>query len=124
MPLRAVERDWGVFAREGATAVGAVRQVRPDRLVIYVEGYGDVTVGPQQVASAEEGKVVLALDALPPELRAAVERAHDQESDEPEAGGSERDWGDDDGPGDDEPERDERKRGGPKREGPKREGPG
>lgn len=86
MPLRAVERDWGVFAQEGATAVGAVRQVRPDHLVVYIEGYGDVVVGPHQIASAHDGKVVLDPRALPAELRAAVERAHDREGG-PEAEG-------------------------------------
>ena len=59
MELTDVQRDWSVFAREGAVAIGAVRRVEADRLVVYVEGFGDVPVARDQIASVHDAKVVI-----------------------------------------------------------------
>ena len=48
-----------MFAAEGATEVGAVRQVEHDKLVIYIENAGDFTIAASAVAAVHDGKVVL-----------------------------------------------------------------
>ncbi len=68
-----------VYAAEGGDPVGAVRRVHPHELVIYVEGTGDLTVPATAVAAVHDGKVVLDLEALAPELRRAVGAAHQGE---------------------------------------------
>ena len=79
MPLSTIRAEDEVFARHGETGIGAVREVRPDVLLVHVEGWGEVEIGPQHIASADEGKVLLALDALPEDLRAHLDHAHDAE---------------------------------------------
>ncbi len=79
MKLADIQKDWQVFAREGTRAVGAVRGVSAGRIDVYIEGYGDVVLGPEQVETVHDTKVVLAMAALSEELRAAIARAHDRE---------------------------------------------
>ena len=74
--------DYEIFAREGDVGVGAVRGIYDGRMEAYIENYGTVILLPEHVASFHDGKVILALDALPDEVRAAVERAHDREDPE------------------------------------------
>ena len=81
MPLSDVRRDWAVFAREGEVAIGAVRRVAPDHLVIYLEGFGDVSVAAAQVAAVHDAKVVIDPERMPQHVRAAIARAHDREGD-------------------------------------------
>ena len=81
MPFSDVRRDWAVFAREGDVAIGAVRAVGPDRLTVYVEGFGDVSVAADQVAAVHDAKVVLYLERMPADVRAAIAHAHDREGD-------------------------------------------
>jgi hypothetical protein len=78
-----IRRDMPVFAREGSTAIGAVRGVGNGRLTVYIEGYGDVNVTPDNIASAHDGKVVLRTDTLNDDVRRAIDHAHDQEYDDP-----------------------------------------
>lgn len=79
MRLSDIRRDWQVFARDGAVAIGAVRDVSATAIEVYIEAYGDVTLDPDQIASAHDEKVVLDLAALPEDLRDAIKRAHDGE---------------------------------------------
>ena len=65
-----------VFAAEGDDPVGAVRKVRSDELVVFIEGTGDLTVPAEAVAAVHDGKVVLDAGALSPELRRAIATAH------------------------------------------------
>lgn len=81
MDLSGVQRDWLVFAREGTVGVGAVRRVAADRLVVYIEGYGDVAVTEEQVAAVHDAKVVLDLERMPEDVRRAIAHAHDREGD-------------------------------------------
>jgi hypothetical protein len=83
MPLSTIRAEDEVFARHGETGIGAVRQVRPDTLLIHIENYGEVEIGPAQIASAEEGKVLLKLAALPDALRDHLGHAHDAELRDP-----------------------------------------
>ena len=73
------QRDWEVFAREGATGVGAVREVFADHIVVYFEGLGDQRIVESQIASVHDGKVVLNVSALSDEVQAAIAKAHDAE---------------------------------------------
>lgn len=79
MKLAEIQKDAQVFAQEGQVAVGAVRQVKPSSIEVYVENYGQVELTPDQISSAHDGKVVLALDKLSDDLRAAIAHAHDRE---------------------------------------------
>ena len=71
--------DYEIFAKEGAVGVGAVRRIHDGKMEAFIENHGTVTLLPEHVASVHDGKVVLALDALPEEIRRAVERAHARE---------------------------------------------
>ncbi len=71
-----MQRDWEVFARDGATGVGAVRQVFADHIVVYFQGFGDQRIVESQIASVHDGKVVLNVPALPDEVQAAIAKAH------------------------------------------------
>lgn len=79
MPLSTIRVEDEVFVRTGETGVGAVREVRPDALTVYIEGYGDVEIGPDNIAEAHDGKVVLRLETLPKALQERLEHVHDAE---------------------------------------------
>ena len=80
MPLRHVIVDYEVFAAEGENAIGAVREIHPDHLIVWIENRGDTRIDAEHVASAHDGKVILETEGLPAELRDAIARAHDAES--------------------------------------------
>ena len=80
MPIRQVIVDYEVFAAEGEHAVGAVREIHPDHLVVWIENRGDTRIDAEHVATAHDGKVILEAKGLPAELREAIARAHDAES--------------------------------------------
>ena len=79
MERAGIAPDWGVFARDGETSVGAVRHVRRGRVDVFIEGFGEATLSPEQIDHAGEGKVVLALDRLPEAVSEAIAHAHDAE---------------------------------------------
>ncbi len=74
-----MQRDWEVFAREGATGVGAVRQVFADHIVVYFQGFGEQRIVKSQIASVHDGKVLLNVGALPDDVQAAIAKAHEAE---------------------------------------------
>ena len=71
--------DWEVFAREGETAVGAVRRVERNHVIVYFENAGDRRIEPRHIASVHDDKVILELDQLPEDLLRAIAHAHDDE---------------------------------------------
>ncbi|MEL6914711.1 MAG: hypothetical protein AAFP13_09420 [Pseudomonadota bacterium] len=79
MSLKEIAEDWQVFASEGTLGVGAVRNVHPDHLIVYIEGYGEVHVYADQIAAAHDGKVVLDVDTLTDAVQHAIRHAHDRE---------------------------------------------
>lgn len=79
MPLSTIRIEDEVFIREGETGIGAVRDVRPDTLIVYFEGYGDIVIGPEQIASAHDGKVMVRPETLPEDLQARLDHIHDGE---------------------------------------------
>ncbi|WP_308917618.1 hypothetical protein [Jannaschia sp. LMIT008] len=74
-----IQPGFGLFAAEGATAIGAVRAMQGNEMLVHVENYGEATLDRSHVASVHDGKVLLALDRLPDDLRDAVRHAHDAE---------------------------------------------
>ena len=67
------------FVSDGGEEFGAVRQVSPTELVIYVENAGDFTVPLSAVDSVDSEKVVLNCAKLDRKLRHAIGHAHDAE---------------------------------------------
>ena len=91
MSLKDIRAEWEIFARAGETGIGAVRRVAPDHLVAYIEGRGEVRLLAEHIAEARDGKVTLALDRLPDDLREAV--AHASDAEDPRAADRGRDGG-------------------------------
>ncbi|MBM2577256.1 hypothetical protein JQC91_13185 [Jannaschia sp. Os4] len=85
MALKDIRAEDEVFLREGALGVGAVREVRPDSLLVWLEGWGEATLGAEHVAAAHDGKVVLDPHALPDDMRDRLLHAHDGEFRDPAA---------------------------------------
>ncbi|MEM8823440.1 MAG: hypothetical protein AAGF30_07515 [Pseudomonadota bacterium] len=79
MSLATIRVEDEVFVRDGETGVGAVREVRLETLLIYFEGYGDIVIGPENIASAHDGKVLLKPETLPDDLQARLDHIHDTE---------------------------------------------
>lgn len=65
-----------VFVERAAEPFGAVRHVSAHDLVVNVENFGDVSIGAEAVRSVHDGKVIVDLRDLPPDVRAAITRAH------------------------------------------------
>ena len=82
MPTPQADIDFEVFASEGGAAIGAVREIHPDHLIVWIENRGDTRIDAEHVASAHDGKVVLESEGLPEILRHAIAHAHDAESSE------------------------------------------
>lgn len=80
MSTQEIRRDWLVFDRDGGVGIGAVRRVDPDALLVYIEGYSEITVHASDIASAHDGKVVLRAERLPQEVQDAIRHAHDRET--------------------------------------------
>jgi hypothetical protein len=74
-----IEIGFQTFVSDGGEEFGAVRQVTPRELVVYVENAGDFRVPIDAVQSVHYGKVVLSCDKLDPKLREAIGHAHDAE---------------------------------------------
>jgi hypothetical protein len=75
-----VEVGFQVYLDEGGEEIGAVREVGPDYVVVYVEGAGDFTVNGLVVHAAHDGKLMLDRTKLEPSLLEAVRRAHEKET--------------------------------------------
>jgi hypothetical protein len=68
-----------VFLDGNEEEIGAVRQVKPDHVVVYVENAGDFVVRGPHVKSAHDGKLVLDPLQAEPELLEAARNAHTRE---------------------------------------------
>ncbi|MEM7487938.1 MAG: hypothetical protein AAF390_02315 [Pseudomonadota bacterium] len=79
MPLSTIRAEDEVFVHDGETGIGAVREVRPDKLLVHFEGYGEVLIGPEHIASAHDGKVLVKPETLPGDLQARLDHIHDTE---------------------------------------------
>jgi hypothetical protein len=69
-----------VFLDGNDEEIGAVRQVMPDHVVVYVENAGDFIVRGPHVKSAHDGKLVLDPSHVEPALLEAARSAHERET--------------------------------------------
>lgn len=74
-----VEVGYQVFVEEGGEEVGAVREVHPHQLTVYLENAGDFVVPAAAVLRVHDGKVIVDANHLPAALREAIAHAHDRE---------------------------------------------
>jgi hypothetical protein len=81
-----IEVGYHVFVSDGGEEVGAVREVAPSELVVWIENAGDFTVPLSAIEAVHSEKVVLACERLAPDLRRAIGHAHDVETDQAHAG--------------------------------------
>ncbi len=83
-----VQEGFMVFAADGASGIGSVREVRPGELLVYIENAGDFVVPLGDVKAVHSGKVVLDLDRIEPSLRMALDHVHDAEDPDYDASGA------------------------------------
>jgi hypothetical protein len=69
-----------VFLHHHDEEIGAVREVAHDHLIIYIENRGDVRIDGSVVKAAHDGKVVLDGNKLDRDLLAAIQAAHQLET--------------------------------------------
>jgi hypothetical protein len=74
-----IREGFDVFLHDGAKSFGAVRQVRTNELVVYVENAGDFEVPFSAVKDAEAEKVILDSGKIDARLKEAIRRAHSGE---------------------------------------------
>ena len=77
--LPPIELGYQAFAKGSEEEFGAVRQVRPQDLVIYIEDAGDTVVPLSAVIEVIEGKVIVDLQKLDENVRRAIANAHRDE---------------------------------------------
>jgi hypothetical protein len=78
----AIRADQPVFLHDGEVAIGAVRDVNPDRIDIYIENAGDFSIPRSAVHEVHFDKVILDSRKLDKNVRNAITRAHAAEDDE------------------------------------------
>jgi hypothetical protein len=76
MALEQIQQDFQVYFHDGEVAFGAVRQVRRDEIVIYVENGGDFTVPLSAVRDVHDEKVILDSTRIGHDLKQAIGQAH------------------------------------------------
>jgi len=74
-----IEIGYQAFTSDGGEEFGAVREVNPDGLVVYVENAGDFQVPLSAVHAVHAEKVIFTCAKLSPSLREAIGHAHDAE---------------------------------------------
>ncbi|ASJ73525.1 hypothetical protein [Granulosicoccus antarcticus] len=79
MPYTRIQSEDAVFINEGTVGIGAVREVHTDHIIVYIERFGDQRISADEISAVHDGKVVLAFDKLPDDVREAVLHAHDAE---------------------------------------------
>jgi hypothetical protein len=77
--LPAIEIGYQAFAKGAEEEFGAVRQVHPQELVVYIEDTGDTVVPMAAVLDVVEGKVIIDVQRLPETVQQAVAKAHRDE---------------------------------------------
>ncbi|HEY1706640.1 MAG TPA: hypothetical protein VGG10_00135 [Rhizomicrobium sp.] len=75
----AIQEGFTVFVHDGEKAFGAVRQVHPHEIVVYIENAGDFAVPVSAVKEVHDEKVVLDRGKLAHDLQKAIVHAHQGE---------------------------------------------
>jgi hypothetical protein len=71
-----IREGFDVFLHDGEKSFGAVRQLRKDAIVVYVENAGDFEIPFSAIKDAEAEKVILDSARLDAKLLDAIRRAH------------------------------------------------
>jgi hypothetical protein len=74
-----IEKGFMAFIAEGHEGIGAVREVWPDHIMVYVENGGEFRVPLSAVRKVHDEKVILDPKQLDKGLLDAVGHAHDSE---------------------------------------------
>jgi hypothetical protein len=74
-----IEIGYQAFVSDGGEEFGAIRDISPDGLVVYVENAGDFRVPLDAVTAVHSQKVVFDCRKLDERLRKAIGHAHDGE---------------------------------------------
>lgn len=74
-----IREGFDVFLHDGEKSFGAVRQVRTNAILVYVENAGDFEIPFSAVKDAESGKVILNGAHLDAKLKEAILHAHSGE---------------------------------------------
>ena len=74
-----IKVGYQAFVSDGPEEFGAVREIFPDSVVVYVENAGDFVIPIGAVDSVHAQKVVFACGKLSAPLRQAIGHAHDAE---------------------------------------------
>jgi hypothetical protein len=82
---QSIQVGFQAFVSDGGDEFGAVRELFPESVVVYVENAGDFVIPREAVEAVHAQKVVFACDKLSAPLRQAIGHAHDSE--DPKLGG-------------------------------------
>lgn len=74
-----IEIGYQVFVSGGGEEIGAVRQVTPQEIVVWIENAGDFAISLDAVEAVRSQKVILVPDKLDAKLLEAIAHAHDAE---------------------------------------------
>ena len=77
--MEKIEEGFDVFTHDGEKAFGAVRQVGPADITVYVENAGDFKVSRAAIKDVHSEKVILDSAKLDMALRKAIGHAHQGE---------------------------------------------
>jgi hypothetical protein len=75
----AIEVGYQAFVSDGGEEFGAIRDVSPEGLVVYVENAGDFRVAFEAIHAVHSKKVIFECSKLDASLRRAIGHAHDAE---------------------------------------------
>jgi hypothetical protein len=74
--------DLPVFLHDGDVAIGAIHDVKPDSIEIYIENAGDFSLPRSAVHEVHFNKVILDGRKLDQKVHDAIARAHAAEDDD------------------------------------------
>ena len=77
--MEAIQIGYQAFTADGSEEFGAVRDVTDDTITVYVENAGDFVVPMGAVRAVHSQKVIVDCHELDPQLREAINHAHDAE---------------------------------------------
>lgn len=77
--LPRIEVGYQAFARGSEEEFGAVREIRPGELLVYIEDAGDTRIPLDAVTGVVEGKVIVDAEKLDDRTRRAIAAAHRDE---------------------------------------------
>lgn len=79
MTAEKIQEGFDVFIRDGDKAFGAVRDVGPKHITIYVEAAGNFDIPLSAIKDVHAEKVILDMAKLDEKLRDAIHFAHNRE---------------------------------------------